>query len=692
MKGLFNREGFSTEDSYVEYVNMYLITAFATLLYVAYGVIFALFAYSRFLFVAQALCVLVCVISFLINQLARNPRMAAIVMILLVSASIVLWAYSLDVGNDLRWYAILALCPLYFFSSMKPRDKIWLTALVAASFLAASLVSNLHTELVKMPNAQLFNIISGCVILASIAFELILYRFVTTRKDDELKRVGTILENVECGIVIVDAETHEILDVNPVAVRIYGAGKETIIGKRCHNLICPAEEGACPITDKNQVVDRSERKLINAAGQTVPIIKSVAKIQYDGRPALLESFTDITELKAAEEKLRLLEVTERSNRAKSEFLSRMSHEMRTPMNAIIGMTKIAEGTGDVERLKYCLSKIEVSSAHLLGIINDILDMSKIEAGKFELDNAPLRVEQVLAKVRSLMGGQIEQKNINFTIEMGTGTAEAYIGDELRLTQVVANLMSNAVKFTPEGGAIRLAVEELRRDADASLLRFTVADTGIGMTGEQLDRLFNVFEQADGSITRQYGGTGLGLAITKNIVEMMGGSIRAESAPGEGSAFVFEILLSRGGQGEEPAAAVPESPGAIPDFSGLTLLLAEDVEINREIFIALLEETKIQIDTVVNGLEAVQKFKENPGRYDIIVMDIQMPGMNGYEGTRHIRAMDNEKAKNIPIIAMSADAFKEDIEKCLECGMNDHLKKPIELDLVFEKLSFYCGRL
>jgi CheY-like chemotaxis protein/two-component sensor histidine kinase len=365
----------------------------------------------------------------------------------------------------------------------------------------------------------------------------------------------------------------------------------------------------------------------------------------------------------------------------------MSHEMRTPMNAIIGMTKIAEKTDDVSRLKYCLSTINTSSVHLLGIINDVLDMSKIEAGKFELENIPMNIEKMLMKVCNIISDNIEKKNQKLNMTLAKDLNLDYIADDLRLSQVITNLLSNAVKFTPENGKITLVVEKTGTKENVNTLRFSVTDTGIGMTKEQTARLFNAFEQADGSISRKFGGTGLGLAISKHIVEKMGGRIWVESEQGSGSSFIFEVDLERmTGQELKSLEIKTDTPAETPDLSGVNIILAEDMEINREIFIALLEDTHITIDIAENGLAAVSKFRENPEKYDLIIMDVQMPEMDGYQATRTIRAMDTPKAKNIPIIAMTANAFKEDVDRCLEAGMNDHLPKPIDEKTVIEKIA------
>ena len=641
--------------------------------------------------------------------------------------------------------------------------------------------------------------------------------------DDGLHNFTTIWNHVECGIVIVDATTREILDINPVAARMVGDDPSKIVGKRCHKFICPAEVNACPIMDKGQIVDRSERKFIRANGESVPIIKSVAKIQYRGRLALLESFTDIGNLKEAEAKLLQFRVAEQANQAKSDFLSRMSHEMRTPMNAIIGMTKISKGTDDVSRLKYCLSQIEVSASHLLGLINDVLDMSKIEAGKLELDNVPLNIEDILKKICGLVIEQMEEKGIRFHLEINKHMDMRFRGDELRISQVIANLMSNAVKFTPSGGRITLFAEEVERRETTSLLRFRVEDTGIGMTADQIGMLFSAFEQTDKSISRRYGGTGLGLSISKSIIEKMNGTVEVVSTPGKGSVFTATMDLERMplkvGQssacgrvlsglrvlvidpdaygrnsfsflrecgdnvvdelndarnacdlvakaardgkpydavfvahmlsdmtcldlmGECAAASSPsrwimlaafsewtnieadaravgldkflpkplfpsdildmletlvhrncplqEKHDEIPDFSDITILLAEDVAINREIFAALLEKTDVHIDFAENGVEAVAKFKSDPRRYNCIIMDVQMPEMDGYEATEAIRALDCERAAKIPIIAMTANVFTDDIKRCLDSGMNDHMAKPIDEKAVMQKIHLHC---
>jgi signal transduction histidine kinase/ActR/RegA family two-component response regulator len=424
------------------------------------------------------------------------------------------------------------------------------------------------------------------------------------------------------------------------------------------------------------------------------IIEVIPMFEENGKEeGVIVFFFDTTEISRAQRDAeRARELAEQSTKAKSDFLSRMSHEMRTPMNAIIGMTNIARESDDSDRKEYCLEKISEASRHLLGVINDILDMSKIESGKFELSEEAFSFRNMLKRVVDVINFRVEEKYQTLTVTVGDDVPGIIISDEQRLAQVITNLLSNAVKFTPEHGEISILAAVSAFDGDICKLRVVVKDNGIGISEEQRSKLFRSFEQADGSISRKFGGTGLGLAISKHIVEMTGGSIWVESELGKGAAFIFEINARAADAGEEAApdhADHFESDDGI--FRGKRILLAEDVEINCEVFSSLVEHTGIDIDFARDGREALDMFTAQADRYDLILMDIHMPEMDGYEATRRIRESGRENAETIPIVAMTANVFKEDIERCKAAGMNDHLGKPIDAGEVIRKLREYLLR-
>lgn len=393
---------------------------------------------------------------------------------------------------------------------------------------------------------------------------------------------------------------------------------------------------------------------------------------------------NVTLKKQAEENLHVaLQSAEKANNAKSEFLSHMSHEIRTPMNAIIGMTRIALQTQDTSKIRNSLEKIEISSKHLLSIINDILDMSKIEAHKLELLDEPFNFEKMLADIRSLIGVKSREKKQNLIFQLPSPLCTHYIGDGFRLAQVITNLLSNAVKFTSEQGTIVLSALEKKRTGNEVILEISVSDAGIGIAPDQIEKLFDPFEQGDSGTARKFGGTGLGLVICKNIVGLMGGTINVKSEVGQGSTFTFDVHLKIAADKME-GKTVPHLL-EIPDLSGYRILVVDDIKINQEIIKALLEETNVTMDFANDGHSAIEKFKDTSVRYDLILMDIQMPFMDGYQATHIIRSLEHPDAA-IPIMAMTANAFKEDIDRCLASGMNDHIAKPINERELYQKIA------
>ena len=392
-----------------------------------------------------------------------------------------------------------------------------------------------------------------------------------------------------------------------------------------------------------------------------------------------------------------MDAAESANRSKTVFLSNMSHEMRTPLNAITGMTAIGKKAAELKEKDNALNKIGDASSHLLGIINDVLDMAKIEANKLELSPVIYDFRRMLDKVVMLLNFRVEEKLLVLSVNVNKNVPRYVVGDDQRMAQIITNLLSNAVKFTPEGGKIQLEVSLSEETGDSCELRVAVIDNGIGIPHDKHGKLFDAFEQADSGTSREYGGTGLGLAITKRIVELMGGRIWVESEPAKGSKFIFYVKVARGKKEEQCENVISEDystddcrDASAGEFSGKRLLIAEDIEINREILLSLLGDLGLTIDCAENGKEALEMIESAPGKYDLVLMDIQMPTMDGYEATRQIRTLPALRDVDLPIVAMTANVFKDDIEQCLASGMNDHLCKPIDIGKVLEKLRKYLN--
>ena len=625
----------------------------------------------------------------------------------------------------------------------------------------------------------------------------------------------SIVDSVKEPLSIIDMD-HRIIYMNDYALDVTGKSQEEVAGLLYSDIsIYPPGSKYDPVAAlyANREADVLFQK------ESDRYYKGTANYFLDqngGKIGFMIITNDVTEIEIARQK------AEQASVAKSNFLSNMSHEMRTPMNAIIGMTSIAAATPDIEKKDYALKKIQDASAHLLGVINDILDMSKIEANKFDLSVAEFVFEKMLQRVIDVVNFRIDEKRHKLTVYVDPAIPPVLIGDDQRLAQVITNLLTNAVKFTPDEGSIHLMAGLKSEVNGICTLLISISDTGIGISEEQKNRLFNAFVQAETSTTRKYGGTGLGLVISRSIVNMMDGQLWIDSAPDEGSKFSFTVCLARGKNGNkrmlspdlnldntrtlavdddpdvltffkeaarqigvacDTAISGPEALALIkekgsyniyfldwnmPEMDGIELarrinesgadnsviimisatdwsviqesarkagvtgylpkplfmtaiadcineclgkpeqseknagadtvislegrhiLLAEDVDINREIVMALLEPTNLEIDCAVNGAEAVEMFVADPAKYEMIFMDVQMPEMDGYTATRNIRASGLPRAEEIPIVAMTANVFKEDIENCLNAGMNGHIGKPFSFDEVIAVLIEYLG--
>ena len=511
------------------------------------------------------------------------------------------------------------------------------------------------------------------------------------KKDQQLlareELFSSLSRNVDDVFLMIDTGTGKVEYISPNVRRILGISPEAV--QEDFHVLCSAEGDNCTsrldgLMQMEQGTQQEwDREFIHQETGEPHYIHVTGFInEVQGAKKCIVDLSDRTgEHQTTLAVEAALEIAEKASQAKTDFLSNMSHDIRTPMNAIVGLTTLMENELDQpEKLAEHLHKLESSGQLLLGIINNILDMSRIESGKTTLSVEPMHLSQQLDQLSTMIRAQASEKAQTFTVSTHL-RHENLLADPTRLNQVLMNILSNAVKYTPRGGHIRFEVEELPRNEHYAKYRFVVQDDGIGMSKAYQKTLFDPFTREERSGTNRVQGTGLGMAITKNIVDLMGGSISVESATGKGTRFevVLEFPIDTEADTVQKAQALPEEEETTSPLSGMKFLCAEDNAINAEILEMLLETKGASCTICPNGQEIVDAFASvKPGDYDMILMDIQMPVMDGLEATRRIRSGENPLGRTIPILAMTANAFLEDMQKSKEAGMDEHLSKPVDI--------------
>ena len=495
----------------------------------------------------------------------------------------------------------------------------------------------------------------------------------------------SVMSNVDAAIYVCDPATKKLIYTNSYLQKILGMKLSE--GNICHEVLHGRAEPCefCPQkhlfdADGNPSTEPYRWEFHNEFLKKDFLLTDRIVTWHDGRLLHMEVAADMTERNA-------LALAEAANKAQRDFVSRMSHELRTPMNGVLGMAQLAIQADPPPAQLVYLKKIQASASLLLGIINDLLDFSRIEAGKLSIEKRVFNLHEMVDNVKQLILPHTDEKSLELIVDLDETVPKYVVGDDLRLSQVLLNLLGNASKFTLEG-SIALHMRAEFCESGTIRLCCSVADSGIGMTKEQQALLFEPFTQADASTSRRFGGTGLGLSISKALVELMGGNISLKSEHGKGSVFSFCIDLGNASQEQESEVSGPARWETMR-YDGMKFLLVEDNEINQEVAVALLSAMGAEVDVASNGQEGVQTFLAN--NYDIILMDVRMPIMDGLEATVHIRRSHKPDAATVPVLAMTANAMREDREACREAGMNGHISKPIDLPELKKALYRYLHR-
>lgn len=548
-------------------------------------------------------------------------------------------------------------------------------------------------------------VVSGIAIALAVMLLLLVIqqnRQKLRRKDNELlardELFSKLSVNVDDVFLMVDANDLRVEYVSPNIEKLVGISEQQVLDD-IHEIehLIRTDESVHILDQLSTILPGEQREwdreyIHQKTGEELWFRVVVFCTDIQGEKKYILDLSDRTKDKKINQRLEdAFHTAENANRAKTTFLNNMSHDIRTPMNAIIGFTNIAMKHEPKPEVRGCLEKIRESSDHLLTLINDVLDISRIESGKIKFAPIPVDITVVADTVLSIMQGFLSNRNIAFHTDLAIPEKPCVLADAVRIREVLVNILGNAVKFTEDGGTIAFeASYHPGADDRHIMVRYRIVDTGVGMREEFVEHIFDEFSQEDNGARTQYKGTGLGMAITKRYVDLMGGTISVESKKGEGSAFTVEIPLELT---DESNVQTQGLPAAKVNLIGAKILMAEDNDLNAEIAMVQLEELGIQVTRAADGKEALKIFASNqPGTFDIIFMDIMMPKMNGYEATKAIRALQNRPdARTIPIIAMTANAFAEDVQASLDAGMNGHIAKPIVIDEVVKNIARNLNR-